>query len=68
MTQQTIVQTLASTETFDGIKTKFEAQTGPIKNAVPISGQNAVCIAFSKSTGSPHLTVNRLKARSPYLT
>ena len=38
------------------------------KNVVQISGQNAICIAFSKLTGSPLLTANGLKTRSSNLT
>ena len=49
-------------------KSTFEVLIESIENAVQISGQNAICIAFSKLTGSPLLTANRLKARSPNLT
>ena len=38
-----------------------------IENAAQISGQNAVCIAFSKLTDSPLSAANRLKSRSPNL-
>ena len=38
-----------------------------IENAAQISGQNAICIDFSKLTGSPPSTANRLKTRSPNL-
>ena len=38
------------------------------EDAAQILGQNAICIAFSKLTGSPLLTANRLKTRSPNLT
>ena len=54
MVEQTIIQAaLASIEMFDGTKAKFEAWTKSIKNAVQIAGQNAICMAFSKLTGSP---------------
>ena len=68
MTEWTIIQAvLKSIESFDGTKTKFEAWTESIGNAVQILGQRTVCTAFSKLTGSPVSTVNRLNARSPYL-
>ena len=38
------------------------------QNAAQISGQNAICIAFSKLIGSPLSTANRLKTRSPNIT
>ena len=66
MIEQTIIQAaLTSIETLDVTKSKLEAWTEFIKNAVQISGQNAVHIAFTKLTGSPLLTANRLKTRSP---
>ena len=37
------------------------------QNAAQISGQNTIHIAFSKLTGSPLSTVNRLKTGSPNL-
>ena len=55
-------------EAFNGRKGKFEAWTESIKNAVEISGQNAICLAFSNLTGYPLPTANRLKTRSPNLT
>ena len=65
MIEQTIIQeTLASIEIIKGRKTKFIAWTESIKNAAQKSSQNAIQIAFSKLTGSPHLTANRLKTRS----
>ena len=65
MIEQTITQTaLASIETFHGTKSKLEVWMESIKNAVQISGQNTVCIAFSKLLGSPLSTANRLKTRS----
>ena len=39
-----------------------------IDNVAQISGQNTICIAFSKLIGSPLLTENRLKARLSNLT
>ena len=69
MIEQTIIHAaLASTEMFDGTKNKFEALMESIENAVQISGQNVICIAFSKSTGSPLSIANRFKIRSPNLT
>ena len=53
---------------FDGTKSKFEAWIESIKNAVQISGQNAICISFSKLTGIPLLPASRLKTRSPKST
>ena len=68
MIEQTIIQAaLSSIETLNGTKSKFEAQTESIGNVVQISGQNTVCIAFSKLTGSPPSIVNRLKAQSSHL-
>ena len=62
MIEQTIIQdALASIATFDGTKSKFEDLMESIKIAAQISGQNTICIAFSKLTGSPLLTPNRLK-------
>ena len=62
MIGQTTIQTaLASIETFNGTKSKFEAWVKSIKNAVQMSGQNVICIAFSKVIGSPLSTTNRLK-------
>ena len=42
-------------------KIQFEAWMEFIKNAPQKSDQNEICIAFSKLTGSPLLTANRLK-------
>ena len=68
MKEQTIKKTaLPSTEMSDGIKSKFEAWMESIKYAAQMSGQNTICIAFSKLTSSPLLTANRLKAISPNL-
>ena len=68
MVEQTIMQAaLSSIGMFDGTKSKFETWMESIENAVQISGQNAICMAFSKFTGSPLSTANRLKARSPNL-
>ena len=62
MIEQTTIQAaLASIECFDGTKGKFEAWMESIENEVQISGQNAICIAFSKLIGSPLWTANRLK-------
>ena len=62
MKEKTIIQAaLTSIETFDGTKGKFETCMESIANAVQLSGQNAICIAFSKLTESPLLTANRLK-------
>ena len=64
MIDWTIIQAaLTSIETFDGAKSKFEAWTEAIENAVQILGQNAICIDFSKLTGSSLLTANSLKTR-----
>ena len=52
---------------FGGIKSKFEAWMEAIENVAQISGQNAICIAFSKLTWYPLSTANRLKTRSPNL-
>ena len=40
---------------------------GSIKNTAQISGSNVIHIAFSKLTGSPLLTANRFKTRTPNL-
>ena len=49
MIEQTIMQAaLTSIEMFQGTKRKSEAWTESIENAVQISGQNAMSIAFSK--------------------
>ena len=68
--QTTIIQAALTSieEMVDGTKSRFEAWTKAIENAAQISGQNAICIAFSKLIGSPLLTANRLKTRSPNLT
>ena len=69
MIAQTIIQSaLTSKETFDGTKVKFETCTEAIENTAQISGQNKICIAFSKLIIPPLLTANRLKTRSPNLT
>ena len=60
----TIQAALTSIEMFDRTKSKFET----IKNAVQISGQNIIHIAFSQSTGCSVLTANTLKSGSPNLT
>ena len=66
MIEQTIIQVaLSSIETFDGTKSKFEAWTESIENAVQIFGQIPGHIAFAKLTGAPLSTANRLKAWSP---
>ena len=66
MIEQPIIQSaLLSKGMFDGTKSTFEAWMESIENVAQISGQNAICIAFSKLTGSPLLTANRLKERSP---
>ena len=49
-------------------KSKFEVWVEDIENAVQISGQNPICIAFSILIGSPLLTANRLTMRTPNLT
>ena len=68
MVEQMIVQTaITSIETFDATNSNFKAWTEAIKNTAQISGQNTICIAFSKLTGSPLLTANRLKTRSSNL-
>ena len=49
MIEQTIIQAaIPSTETFNSTKSKYEAWMESIENAAQISGQNAVCISFSK--------------------
>ena len=66
MIEQTILQkALASIETLDGRKSKFEAWMESIKNAAQISGQNAICKVISKFTASPLSTANRLKRNYP---
>ena len=56
ITQTRIQAALASLEMVDERKSKFEFWMESIKNAVQISGQNIICIAFSKLTGSLLLT------------
>ena len=69
MTEQSIIQaTLISIEMFNGMKSKFKAWMEDIENVAEISGQNAICIAFSKLIISLLSTANRLKTRSPNLT
>ena len=53
-------EALSSMETFDGTKNKFEAWTELVENAAQISHQDTLCIAFSKITGSPLSSANRL--------
>ena len=68
MVEQSMIHAaLTSIEMFDGTKANFRLGES-IENAMQISGQNAVHIAFSKLTGSLLLTANRLKTRSPNLT
>ena len=63
MIDQTIIQAaLSSIEICDGTKSKFEAWTQSIENATQILGQSTTCIAFSKLSGSPLSTANKLKA------
>ena len=52
---------------FNGTKSKFKAWMEAIENVAQISGQNAISMAFSKLTGFPLLTANRLKTRLPHL-
>ena len=69
MIEQSVMQAAPSSiETLSGTKSKFEAWIGSIENAVQISGQNEIHIAFSKLTHSPLSKANRLKARLPNLT
>ena len=49
-------------------KSKFKTWMEAIENVAKISGQNAICIAFSRLIKSPLSTANRLKMRSPNLT
>ena len=66
MVKQIILQaSLTSIEMFNDTKSNLKALTEVIKNPVQISGQNAICIAFSKLTGPLLLAANRLKTRSP---
>ena len=58
MIEQTIKQAaLLSTKYSVEQNNKFEAWMESIENAVQISGQNAIHIAFSKLIGSPLLTI-----------
>ena len=57
----------SSMDMFNGTKNKFDTWMEFIKNAAQISGQNVICIALSKLTGSLLSTANRLKTRSPNL-
>ena len=51
MMEQTIIQAaLTSIEMLDGAISKFKAWMEAIENAAQISGQNAICIAFSYLT------------------
>ena len=56
---------LSLIEAFDGINSQFKAWTESIENTAQISGQDTLCIRFSKWMGSSHSLVNRLKAQSP---
>ena len=48
MIEQTIIQAaLTSIEKFDGMKSKFEAQTEAVENAAQIFGKNVIYTAFS---------------------
>ena len=68
MIEQAIIQVaLSSIETFDGTESKFKVWTESIENTAQISGQDMLCIALSKMTGSPLSSANRLKAQSPNL-
>ena len=52
--QKTIIHAaLSLIETSDSTKIKFEAWRESIDNAVLISGQDTLCISFTKMTGSP---------------
>ena len=51
MVEQPIIQTvISSVETFNDTK-KFESWITSVENAAQISGQNILCIAFSKMVG-----------------
>ena len=49
------------------MKIKFEAWTESVEHEAQISGQNTLHIAFSKITGSPLSSANRLKVQLPNL-
>ena len=69
MIEQTLIQAaLTLIKMFDGTKSKCEAWMEVIENAAQISGQNTICISFTKLTGSPLLTANRLQTRLSNLT
>ena len=69
MIQQTIIQPAPSSiETFDCTKSILEALAESIENTAKILGQNTICIAFSKMTGSLLSSANRSKAQLPNLT
>ena len=55
-------------ETFDGTKGKFESWIVFVENAALISGQNILCIAFSKMVGSPLTQACWLRDHLPHLT
>ena len=68
MIEQAMIQAaLSSVENFDGTKGKFKVWTESIENIGQISGKDTLYIGFSKMTGSPLSSGNRLKAQSPKL-
>ena len=62
MIKQAIIQAaLSIPQTFDGTNGKFKVWRELVENEAQISGQDTLCIAFSKMTSSPLSSANRLK-------
>ena len=59
---------MASVDSFDGDRNNFEAWIALVENAVQLTGQHILQIAFSKMVGSPVTSAYRLRNGSPNLT
>ena len=58
---------ISSVEASDGTKSKFELLKVSVETAAQTSGQNILCIAFSKMVGLPPTSAHRLRDCAPYL-